>query len=88
MARKEITNQLYYTGKGYLDAKMQPVKTLMDLNLIQISHRFIGLTVTVLDDGSGKPQDYWIESNVRSWVKKNKDGNNSLPLSGNDVENV
>ena len=80
-------NQSIYSGKGYLDAKIQPVATVSDLNKIPRSQRFIGLTVTVLDDGSGRPYDYWIENNVAKWVKKTMpiDGNISLPLEGNDL---
>ena len=89
MAILTYSDQLNYSGKGYLDAKMQPVDTLSDLNKIPRSQRFIGLTVTVLDDGSGRPQDYWIESGVK-WVKKTItiEGNVTLPLEGNDKENI
>ena len=88
MAAINYTEQLIYVGGGYIDAKMQPVATIADLNKIPRSQRFIGLTVTVLDDGYGKPQDYWIEKNVTIWVKKNTQGGGSadIPISGDDVE--
>jgi hypothetical protein len=87
MAILTYSDQLNYSGKGYLDAKMQPVATVSDLNKIPRSQRFIGLTVTVLDDGSGRPYDYWIENNVAKWVKKTMpvDGKIIIPLEGNDL---
>lgn len=89
MAILTYSNQLNYSGKGYLDAKMQPVATIEDLNFkIPRSQRFVGLTVTVLDDGSGKPHDYWLETSITKWVKKSttNEGQNTLPLEGNDME--
>jgi hypothetical protein len=88
MAIITYTNQMSYNGRGYLDAKMQPVATKSDLDKIPRSQRFIGLTVTVLDDGSGRPYDYWLESSLSTWTKKTmpEDDNNTLPLSGNDME--
>ncbi len=87
MAILTYSDQLNYSGKGYLDAKMQPVATVSDLNKIPRSQRFIGLTVTVLDDGSGRPYDYWIENNVAKWVKKTMpvDGKIIIQLEGNDL---
>ena len=88
MAILTTPNQNIYTGKGYLDAKIQPVATVSDLNKIPRSQRFIGLTVTVLDDGSGRPYDYWIKSSLAKWEKKTMpiDGEIVLPLNGNDKE--
>lgn len=90
MAILTYSDQLNYSGKGYLDAKMQPVATVSDLNKIPRSQRFIGLTVTVLDDGSGRPYDYWIKSSLAKWEKKTMpiDGEITLPLDGNDKESV
>ena len=86
MAKLTYSDQISFSGKGYLDAKMQPVATINDLNSIPRAQRFVGLTVTVLDDGSGKPQDYWIENGVK-WVKKIVTTENStLPLEGNDID--
>lgn len=87
MAVLTYSDQIKFSGKGYLDAKIQPVATVSDLNSIPRSQRFIGLTVTVLDDGSGRPYDYWIENNVSKWVRKTMpiDKDMSLPLSGNDL---
>lgn len=62
---------------GYLDAKMQPVETVDDLNnneLFPRAQRFIGLTVTVLnkdEDGVPHPVDYWLKEKVTEWVIKN-----------------
>ena len=67
------TEQVKYTGKGYLDAKMQPVASMEELALIPRSQRFVGLTVTVLDDGMGAgPAEYWLRDNVTTWVIKNE----------------
>lgn len=87
MAVLTYSDQIVFNGRGYLDSKMQPVATLEDLQKIPRTQRFVGLTVTVLDDGSGKPQDYWIKSGVK-WVKKTItiEGNVTLPLEGNDKE--
>lgn len=84
--------QLNYTGSGYLDSKMQPVATVADLNKIPLSQRFIGLTVTVLDDGSSRPYDYWIQNNPSKWVKKTapteEGGEGNIPVTGDDVEKL
>ena len=75
------SDQLKYTGKGYLDAKMMPVENVSDLRNISITQRFEGLTVTVLKDGEGNtnPQDYWLIGGVTNscWVPKTVSGNNS-----------
>ena len=88
MAILTYSDRIKYSGAGYLDAKIQPVATVADLNSIPRSQRFIGLTVTVLDDGSGRPYDYWIENNVAKWVRKTMptDTGVSLPLNGNDIQ--
>ena len=84
MATKDYASQLKYTGAGYLDAKMQPVKTVSDLNSIAKSKRFIGLTVTVLDDGNGSPRDYWLRDNIELWELKKYPA--LIEVSGNDIE--
>ena len=58
MAIINYTDQLKYTGKGYLDSKMMPVNTFSDLQNIPRPQRFEGLTITVLNNGN--PQDYWL----------------------------
>lgn len=58
MAIINYTDQLKYAGRGYLDAKMMPVKTYEDLKSIPQTQRFEGLTIVVLNDG--QPQDYWL----------------------------
>lgn len=70
MAIINYTDQLKYTGKGYIDAKMMPVKTYNDLKSIQMSQRFEGLTVVVLNDGN--PQDYWLIGGITNSCWKPK----------------
>lgn len=67
---KDFDSQLIYKGGGYLDGKMQPVATLTDLLQMPLNYRFVGLTVTVLDDGSGEPHDYWLKNDRFTWVLK------------------
>ena len=75
------SDQLKFTGKGYLDAKMKPVENVSDLKNISITQRFEGLTVTVLKDENGNtnPQDYWLIGGVTNscWIPKTVSGNNS-----------
>ena len=56
MADPKVTNmtkQLKYTGKGYLDYKMQPVDTVAELNskFTNKNELKLGMTVTVLNGG-------------------------------------
>lgn len=81
-----LDDQRFYDGKGYLDAKMQPVENIADLNDIKRANRFIGLTITVLDDGNGKgPQDYWLRESVTKWEKKTCNGKLDV-IEGDDLE--
>lgn len=75
MAIINYSDQLKYTGRGYIDAKMMPVQTVEDLKEIPITQRFEGYTVTVLNDGN--PQDYWLIGGVANkyWVPKTINGN-------------
>lgn len=65
MAEANVTNmtkQLKYTGKGYLDHKMQPVNTVAELNskFTNRNELKLGMVVTVLNgDGANVPVDYW-----------------------------
>ena len=78
------TEQIKYTGKGYLDSKMQPVASKDELMSIPRSQRFVGLTVTVLDDGTGVgPVDYWLIENVTKWEPKG--GSSGVPIMGDDA---
>ena len=78
------TEQIKYTGKGYLDSKMQPVASKDELMSIPRSQRFVGLTVTVLDDGTGVgPVDYWLKENVTKWEPKG--GYSGVPIMGDDA---
>lgn len=57
-----LTKQLKYTGKGYLDNKMQPVNTVAELKskFTKKNELTLGMVVTVLNpDGDNKPVDYW-----------------------------
>lgn len=69
-----ISEQFYYTGRGPLDSKMAPVENIDGLKSIPRSERFIGLTVVVLDDGSGNgPREYWLKESLGSWVLKSSE---------------
>ena len=79
-------NQYLYNGPGYLDAKIQPVENVSDLNKILLRQRFIGLTVTVIhpDGPDSKPCDYWLvqdpneEQGVLMWEKKGGTGEHTV----------
>lgn len=87
MSTINYSDQLNYVSKGYIDAKMQPVTTVKDLDNIPRSQRFLGLTVTVLDDGSGLgPRDYWITTNIARWVLK--ESSSSIKIDGEDTEKI
>lgn len=65
MATASVTNmtkQLKYTGKGYLDYKMQPVNTVAELTskFTNKNELKLGMVVTVLNGGGANiPVDYW-----------------------------
>lgn len=65
MADANVTNmtkQLKFTGKGYLDYKMQPVNTVAELNekFKNNNELKLGMVVTVLNGGGPNvPVDYW-----------------------------
>lgn len=87
MSTINYSDQLNYISKGYIDAKMQPVATVKDLDNIPRSQRFLGLTVTVLNDGSGLgPRDYWITTNTARWVLK--ESSSSIKVDGGDTEKI
>lgn len=97
MAIINYTDQLKYAGSGYLDAKMNPVATVADLKTISRNQRFVGLTVTVLNDGN--PQDYWLVNGTGNdnWVLKNdfsalklalEDGWLKLSANGKEISSV
>lgn len=78
MSEKVIGNQYLFNGPGYLDAKIQPVEHVEDLDKILLRQRFIGLTVTVIhpDGDNSSPADYWLvqdpneEEGVLMWERK------------------
>lgn len=87
MASVTFNSQLNYSGRGYIDGKMQPVSKVEDLNKIPRSQRFIGLTVTVLNDGIHPyPVDYWIKDSSNKWSMKETP--TFIPVSGDDVETL
>ena len=73
-----ITQQYYSTAKGPLDAKLTPAATyaeLSDMARIPRAQRYIGLTVTVLNAGSGMPLEYWLVGTTTNAGWKIKTGN-------------
>lgn len=86
MAIVKSINQLEYTGQGPLDSKCQPVATITELNKISKAKRYPGMTVTVMDDGSGKQNEYWFvgkDGFSGSWEKKTKA---DINVEGDDIE--
>lgn len=75
MAIINYTDQIKYTGRGYLDAKIMPVNNVEDLKNISLTQRFEGLTITVLNEGN--PQDYWLVGGItnKCWIQKTNGGN-------------
>lgn len=62
MAISNIAKQLKYTGPGYVDDKLQPVKNVSDLTakFTSESELKLGMTVVVLNGGGPNiPVDYW-----------------------------
>lgn len=84
MAIINYTDQLRYSGKGYIDAKMMPVKSFDDLKAFPMTQRFEGLTMVVLNDGS--PQDYWLVGGITNscWQPKTPSNFNDLRLTLED----
>lgn len=90
---KVIGYQYTYNGPGYLDAKIQPVETVADLDSILLRQRFVGLTVTVIhpDGADSKPADYWLvqdpneEEGVLMWERKTTDGKEYTAGEGIDI---
>lgn len=93
MSRKNLNYQLKSNGNVPLDYKETPLKKVAELNDIPLSDRFLGMTVTVLDAGDGKPADYWyIGDNLYSaeWKKKTfgeEDGSNHV-INGENPQTV
>lgn len=89
MATVNYSNQLKYTGKGYIDAIMQPVATYDDLKSIPTKSRFVGLEVVVLNDEThdNKQMKYWLKGGILNgnWTPMESE---SLMVTGNDTEAV
>lgn len=91
MVELTYSNQLRYTGAGYLDSKMQPVDTYDSLLRIPKSQRFVGMEIVVLSDekNNGHQTKYWLNGGTANanWEKKENDnGDVSFDISGDDVE--
>lgn len=74
-----ITGQYYSTAKGPLDAKLTPADSYSDLvsaGRIPLVHRYVGLTVTVLNkEEGGTPVEYWLVGGKTNSSWKIKTGN-------------
>ena len=82
----KYTNQFEYISGGPLDAKNKPVQTLNELENIPKRERYPGMTITVLDDGSGKQNDYWLVGDdgfSGVWEKKTL---GEITIDGDDIE--
>jgi hypothetical protein len=84
----EVSEQYFGNYAGPLDVKLNPVNNLDELyNNIKRKNRYLGMTVLVLDDGTGDgPAEYWLVGGTanNNWVKKTASG--SLTLGGDDIE--
>lgn len=92
MSRKDLNYQLKSNGNVPLDYKETPVNKVSDLEYIPMTDRFLGMTVTVLDAGDGKPADYWYVGDTLytgKWEKKTfgEDGSNHV-INGENPEEV
>lgn len=76
-------NQVKFGGKGYLDAKMQPVSTVNDLPS-EVTEIFNGLSVVVLSDDEGKQSEYWRVNG--QWVKKTTGGSGGTYSAGQYID--
>ena len=74
-----INEQYYSTAKGPVDAKLTPADSyaeLTDLARIPRAHRYVGLTVTVLNSSTSKlPVEYWLVGGTTNASWKVKAGN-------------
>lgn len=87
MATVKYINQLEYSGHGPLDRKNQPVKTIGELENIPKIERYPGMTVTVMDDGTGIQSEYWlVGADGYSGVWEKKATSAEISISGDDVE--
>lgn len=84
-----ISEQYFSTAPGPLDAKLGPVQNLQELYAAtKRSQRYKGMTVLVLDDGTGEgPAEYWLvkDTNNQAWEKKKTSG--TIQITGDDVDN-
>ena len=88
MAILNYANQFKYTGKGYLDSKVMPVKTVDELerNVITLSSYYApGMKITVLDDGEFGTVDYILNEKYE-WKRVVDLDKLSLSLDKGDYE--
>lgn len=91
MATFDYSNQLRFTGTGYLDAFTMPVESYEKLASIPRKQRFEGLEIVVLHDekSDGGMSKYWLSGGTSNacWVKKEYGGSCSVTVDGDDQEN-
>lgn len=73
MAVLNYIDQFKYAGKGYIDAKMEPKKTLAELqsiNALNLAKYYTpGMIVVVLDDGLGYGPAEYVLTEQYSWER-------------------
>ena len=64
-----LSYTIKYTGKGYLDEKMNPIANMAALEALDITKYYKeGMKVTVLDDGEGNVSEFRLKNGA--WVKE------------------
>lgn len=76
MAILNYADQFKYTGKGYIDSKLEPKKNLSELNsmnVLQLAKFYTpGMKVVVLDDGLGYGPSEYILTKEYKWERFDK----------------
>lgn len=76
MAILNYADQFKYTGKGYVDSKLEPKKNLSELNsmnALQLAKFYTpGMKVVVLDDGLGHGPSEYILTKEYKWERFDK----------------
>ena len=87
MSTVKYSNQLEYVAAGPLDKKNQPVDNVEKLNEIPKRERYPGMTVTVMNDGTGIQSEYWlVGADGYSGVWEKKTTSAEISIGGDDVE--
>lgn len=88
MSTIQVSEQYVGNYGAPLDYKLTPVANLQELySKVQRRQRYIGMTVVVLNDGTGGgPAEYWLVGGTAdsNWVKKTVSG--AIMISGDDVD--